>query len=353
MDSTLKIGNQIIGQAYPTVFLPEIGCYFQKDTEQAKETIQSLKDLGINLVKGEIAHSPEYVLNDGYMYTYQTHHGQRSRLYRNIIEELILPKAVWLDLWKFAHGLGLESVISAYDFEAMDIAVESGTSCLKIATSNIVNIPLIKYAAESNLPLIFDTGKSSISEIDIAVNCASRNGSGGFMINHSPDGHPASPKDHNLLIIESYRRIFDCPIGLADHYSGEAILYAATGLGYDLLEKPVAPDPEKADVDSPWAMSLSKVAEVKKLVSDCDLARGLTYRPKKFTPEDHPSRMGVVTKCPIKKGDKLSIENVRFAFPNKGIGVENWEYVNGATFNHALDAGMSVIWNDIQLYSKT
>jgi sialic acid synthase SpsE len=63
--------------------------------------------------------------------------------------------------------------------------------------------------------------------------------------------------------------------------------------------------------------------------------------------------MGVVTKRPIKKGDKLSIENVRFAFPNKGIGVENWEYVNGATFNHALDAGMSVVWNDIQLYSKT
>ena len=353
MGKIIKIGSQSVGETAPTIFLPEIGCYFQKNVEEAKATIQKIKDLDIKLVKGEIAHSPEYVLNDGFVYTYQTHQGQKSRLYREIIEELVLPKEAWLDLWTFAHALGLESVISAYDFEAMDIAVESGTSCLKIASSNIVNIPLIKHAAESGLPLMFDTGKSTISEIDMAVNCALRHGAKDYMINHSPDGHPASPEDHNLLIIESYKRIFGCPIGLADHYMGEAILYAAAGLGYDLLEKPVAPDPFTADVDSPWAMPLEKIAEVKRLISDCCEARGSTYRTKKFVPEDHPSRMGIITKRPIKKGEKLTLENVRFAYPNKGIGVQDWEYVNGATFTRELEVDKSVVWDDVQLHSKT
>ena len=173
-------------------------------------------------------------------------------------------------------------MISAYDFEAMDLAVESGTSSLKIATANIVNIPLIRHASQSGLPIVFDTGKSNISEIYNAVDCAVQAGAGGFMINHSPDGHPALPEDHNLRIIESYRNIFDCPIGLADHYVGEEILYAATGLGYDLLEKPVAPNPLEADVDSPWAMPLNRIGLVKKKVSECFSALAYKYSLQNF-----------------------------------------------------------------------
>lgn len=353
MAQDVMIGDVPVGPHQPTLFLPEIGLYFQQDIEQARDSICAIVDSGCRVIKGEIAHTAEIVLDDGFIYEYTTHTEKRARPYRKIIEEIVLPMKTWYELWGWCHELGLKSVISAYDTTAVDFVKDAGGSCIKISTNNVINIPLIRHAAKTGLPLMIDTGKASLEEVARAVDTARDAGAAGVIVNHAPDGHPAAPEDHHLRIIETYRSALDCPIGLADHYRGTEMMYAAAALGYDLIEKPVVPVPEEVDVDAPWTMKLDDIPAARAGVEACWLARGKTYRPARYQPGDHPARMGFVARRDIEKGEALNESSVRSAWPARGISVYHWDIVEGATFNAGIAADTPIQWDDIQVHSKS
>lgn len=352
MVRTVSIGGVSVGPEHPTLFMPEIGLYFRTDVGQARESIHKVKDAGCTVIKGEICHTADIVHNDGYVYHYQTHTGPRSRVYREIIEELVLPMKTWYELWGMCHDLGMKSVISAYDRIAVDFVADVGGSCIKISTNNVVNVPLIRYAAKKGLPLMIDTGRASLEEVSRAVDTARDAGCEDIIINHAPEGHPAAAKDHHLRIIETYERAFQLPVGLADHYAGDEILYAAAALGYALLEKPCVPVPEETDVDSPWTMSLDDIPAVKRRVEACWQARGLTYRPVRYRPQDHSARMCLVAARDVKAGETVDESTVRFAWPCRGISVYDWDIAVGGTFNTDLSADQPIQWDHVQPHSK-
>jgi len=346
------LGGVPVGPNYPTIFMPEIGVYFQQDIGQARESIAMVKEAGFEIIKGEVAHSAEIVLDDDFEYHYKTHLGNRSRRYREIIEEVVLPIKVWKQLYGLCNDLGLRTVISAYDPIAVDIVVDVGAACIKISTNNCVNIPLIRYAAKTGTPIMIDTGKANLEEVARAVDTARDAGCEDIIINHAPDGHPARPEDHHLRIIETYERAFGLPVGLADHHVSEEIMYAAAGMGYSLLEKPVVPDPKSVDVDATWTMRLDEMVEVKKKVQNCWEARGMTRRPHKFTAADHPARMGLVAACDVNPGDPVDETTVRYAWPLRGICVYDWDIVNGGKFNCSVKKSQPIKWEYVQPCSK-
>jgi sialic acid synthase SpsE len=354
MAKTVHLGDVAVGADHPTLFLPEIGLYFRQDIGQARESIQKVRDAGCKVIKGEIAHTAEIVLKDGYIYQYETHTEKRARPYREIIEEIVLPMSTWYELWGACHDLGLTSIISAYDKIAVDFVKDVGGGCIKISSNNVVNVPLIRHAAKTGLPLIIDTGKASLEEVARALDTARDAGCDGIIVNHAPEGHPAKAADHNLRIIETYSSAFDCPIGLADHYRGEEIMYAAAALNYSVIEKPVVPVPEQIDVDAPWTMRIDDIADVRKKIEACWRARGMTFRPKRYAAKsDHPARMGLVTARSIRAGETLDESNVRFAWPRHGISVYDWDLVAGATFTHDIGPDTPIYWNDVQPHSET
>ena len=353
MTRTVFLGDVPVGPEHPTLFLPEIGLYFRQDVERAKDSIRLVAETGCKVIKGEIAHTPEIVLNDGFIYEYETHSGKRARPYREIIEEIVMPMDTWYELWGSCHDLGLTSVISAYDRVAVDFVKDVGGGCIKISTNNVVHVPLIRYAAKTGLPLMIDTGKASLEEVARAVDIARDAGCEDLIINHAPDGHPAETKDHNLRIIETYERAFGLPVGLADHHRGDEIMYAAAALGYALVEKPVVPAPEEEDVDSPWTMRLSDMESAKRKIEACWQARGLTYRPARYSDKDHPARMGLVSAQDVREGDRVDEASVRFAWPKRGISVYHWDLLEDATFNRDMPADTPIQWDDVQLNSKT
>ena len=92
---------------------------------------------------------------------------------------------------------------------------------------------------------------------------------------------------------------------------------------------------------------------VKKKISECCIARGKTFREKKYEAKDHISRMGIFLTTDVCKGDKLTIENVRFSFPNKGIGVEWWDLIENSSFLEDKKEGQSIKWDDIKIHTKS
>ena len=126
-----------------------------------------------------------------------------------------------------------------YDIEGAKFAKSNGVSALKIASS-IVHKPLISFCAKLNLPIIIDTGDSTIEEIDRAIGwwkCESK--SGHLIIQHSPYPYPESLDNHNLNFMVNLGKIFNLPYGLSDHHVGNEMLYAATAWVQLYLKKRV------------------------------------------------------------------------------------------------------------------
>ena len=169
MNPVVRLGGVPVGPGYPPLLLPEIGTYFDRDVEQARQTIRRVKEAGAQVIKGEVFHTPDIVLDDGFVYRYATHRGERAERYRTIIERKVLPFATWQELYGFCHEVGLPFVVSAYDLETVDFLVEIGAAGIKLASNNLVHVPLLRHAAKSGLPLLLDTGKANLEEVARAV----------------------------------------------------------------------------------------------------------------------------------------------------------------------------------------
>jgi sialic acid synthase SpsE len=347
LKSVVHFGAVPVGPGHPPVLMPEIGTYFTTDQAIARETILAVAAAGARIIKGEVFLSPDVVWDKDFEYAYQTAHGRRVERYRDIVARRVMPVRVWLEIYGVCREAGLPFVISTYDLESVEFCAEVKAAGIKIASNNLVHVPLLRHAAKTGIPVVIDTGKASFDEVKRAVDELQGHGCDRVIINHNPDGHPAPAADHNLRIIETYRHHFGCPIGLADHYPGIEMLFVAIGCGYDLLEKPITHDLTLDDVDVPWAIHRDDLATLAAKVNDAAIALGETRRTKSYAASDHPARMCLVARRDLAKGAAISLDNVRFAWPCRGISVAEWDRVAGQRLAETVPADQPIQWSHL------
>ncbi|MBL1140607.1 MAG: spore coat protein [Proteobacteria bacterium] len=343
------LGQNLLEDGEQPLFLPEIGTFFNKDISLAKEMITQLAEAGIHVIKGEVLHDADIALNDDLEEIYYAKDGcKRTERYRELIERKVVPLSEYEKVFELCKNVGLEFVLSVYDAKGAEFAKAIGACALKIASSNIVHQPLIEHVSNLSIPLIIDTGKSTLEEIARAMQWAEDAGATDIMIQHSPEAYPAPIENHNMEMIRTFRKIFDRPVGLSDHYNGEEMLYVAIALGAHSVEKGVYPDTLKSEQDINHAMPISKMADVLDKCNQIYRALGQSMRYLKRDREKYISRMGICASKDISEGDLVSINNTQFSFPATGIPVEHWEIVNGWQIRVDIAAGNPISWCDIE-----
>lgn len=358
MTRSFAIGPFPLDPAQPPLFLAEIGSYFNGDVGLAHTMIQRViaaRDLVPELplvLKTEILNDAEICLPGDTMETYAAKDGRtRQENYRTLIERKVVPLEAYGDLFKLCTDAGVPLVVSVYDFTAADYAREHGASALKIASSNVVHIPLIRHVAGFGLPMLIDTGRTTIAEVHRAVATARAAGCEDIVIQHSPDGHPALPKAHNLRIFETYLQAFGLPVGLSDHHVGPEMLYLSLALGATLLEKGVHVDADELDQDISHSMALDDLPAVMRSVHDCWLALGKPARDPRDTIDGvigSSQRQCLVARRDLRPGETVCLDTIRFAFPCRGIPVEHWDQVDGWRLTAPVAAGSPVEWQHVQ-----
>lgn len=338
------------------MFMAEIGTFFNQDIRMAEDMVRRIREIAKSagtipvILKGEVLHSAEICLDDDTMETYQSKRGDRKQeRYRDLISRKVVNAEDYRKLFTLCRGYGLPVVLSVYDFEGADFAKDVGAVAIKIASSNIVHIPLIRYVGRLGLPVLIDTGRASLAEVDTAVRTARDAGCSQIIIEHSPDGHPAPPENHNMLLLRTYAQTFGVPVGLSDHHNGEEMLYLAIGLGAALLEKNVSFTPDALDQDLAFSMALDELGNVLRRVRNCWVGLGRSYRDPANTKGliSTSSRMGLVAKRPLGAGERLSPENVNFSFPCLGIGVQYFDQVSGWVVRNNIPQGGVIRWTDV------
>lgn len=343
-----NLGSHAVTPGGAPLFLPDIGTFFNQDEGLALEMVDRLAEAGVRVIKGEVLHDPDICLDDGTAVRYPDRQGgMREEPYRRLIERKVVPLPTYERIFGHARDRGMGIVLSIYDLTGLRFALDLDVDGLKVATSNIVHQPLITVMAATGRPLLIDTGDSSLEEIDRAVSWARDGGAERLLVEHSPYPPPAGPERHDLRFMVSLGRSLGLPFGLSDHHHGEEMLYAATALGASLLEKGVCPDGLDGEQDVAHALPIGQVARVEQACATIHTALGREYRPLDRNRPRKLSRMGLVAARDLAPGEPLSLETVRFAFPARGIRVEQWEEAAGRCLVRGVAAGQPVGWHDL------
>ena len=229
MSATMNIADRPIGARHQPYVIAELSGNHNGDIERAFKLIKAAKAAGADAVKLQtytadtitIDHDgPGFVIEGGLW------HGRK--LY-DLYREAHTPWEWHPALFECARRAGIHCFSSPFDHSAIDMLERLGAPAYKIASFEIVDTPLIQYAARTGKPLVISTGMASRGEIDDAV-AAAKNG-GGLTLLHCVSGYPTPADQANLSRIPMLAAAYRCPIGLSDHTLGTDVAVAAVALG--------------------------------------------------------------------------------------------------------------------------
>ncbi len=309
----------------------------------ALKLIQAAKDSGADLVKFQ-AYTPDTITldHDGPGFTLRSGPWQGRKLYE-LYREAHTPWDWFPDLFKYAKDQQIGCFCSVFDKSSVDMLEKLGCQTYKIASFDIVDIPLIKYVASTGKPIIISTGMASDEEIDAATDALPPDHPQIFL--HCVSGYPTPVEQANLWRIKHLQEHLQLRIGLSDHTLGWDVPVAATALGACLIEKHLTLSRGMGGADAAFSMEPHEFRQMADKVKA--VAIGMTEQPTE-SEEYKSARKSLYVVADIAAGEAISDANVRAIRPAYGLPPKLLESLLGRRVSRALTRGDPLSWDDLQ-----
>lgn len=214
---------------------------------------------------------------------------------------------------------GIDFLSTPFDNAAVDFLEGIGCEAYKIASFELVDIPLIEYAASKGKPMIISCGMSSIDEIQDAVEACHRVGNDQIVLLKCCSEYPANWADMHISNIPDMKQRFDVNVGLSDHSAGSIAAVVAVSMGAVVVEKHVKIDGVES-ADSKFSMPMDQFEHMVKDVRDAKKIMGsVKYGPTEGELPNLKFRRSLFAVKDIKAGEEISVENVRSIRPSNGL----------------------------------
>ena len=141
------------------------------------------------------------------------------------------------ELFEYAREKDIEVFSTPFDFRSVDFLESLGVNLYKIASMDLVNLPLIRYVAKTNKPIILSCGMSNLGQIEEAVDVMVQSGNPNLILLHCNSSYPAAPEEMNLNAIQTLKKCFNVPVGLSDHTIGLFVSHTALAIGANIIER--------------------------------------------------------------------------------------------------------------------
>jgi pseudaminic acid synthase len=254
------------------------------------------------------------------------------------------------ELKEYAHSLGLLFFSSPFDNTAVDFLENLNVPYYKIASFEITDIPLIKYAASKGKPMIISTGIASLEEIYDAVNACREVGNEDITLLKCTSQYPAKIEDANLLTIPDLRSRFKVKVGLSDHTLGDIVALSSVPLGVTMIEKHFILDRNMGGPDSSFSMEPDEFRLMVQRIREVESAIGrIDYEmsEKKLKSRQFARSLFVVND--ILEGEVFTNQNIRSIRPGFGLPPKFYDEVLGKKAKKSLKRGTPLEWNHIEL----
>jgi pseudaminic acid synthase len=232
-----------------------------------------------------------------------------------------------------------------FDDTSVDFLESLNVPMYKIASFEIVDLPLIHKVALTGKPIIMSTGMATIAEIDEAVRTAREGGCEDLVLLKCTSSYPASPESSNLNTIPHMRELFDCEVGLSDHTLGIGVATASVALGATVIEKHFTLSRADGGVDSAFSI---EPHELQALVDGTGLAwqalGKISYGPTEKEKKSLQFRRSLYVVQDMKEGDFFTTENIRSIRPGLGLPPKYYEMIIGKKANENFKKGTPLRW---------
>jgi len=326
-----KINNREIGPGCPSYIIAEMSGNHAGSKEYAKELIWAAKEAGADCIKIQTYTADTITLNcDNKWFKIPGGPWADCDTQYKLFSKAYTPWEWQPELMAEAKKAGIDFFSTPFDFTAVDFLEDMGVEFYKIASPEIVDIPLIKYVASKGKPVIMSTGMSNLGEIELAINAVRSTGNNQVALLRCASAYPAITDQMNLRTMMNMQDIFDIPVGLSDHSQGSLGAIVAVSLGANIIEKHFCITREVETVDSFFSMNKEEFTQMVKDIRQAECAIGhVSYGPTEQEKYSLSARKSLFCAKDIKKGEKFTPDNIRVVRPGYGLEPKYYEKIIG------------------------
>ncbi len=349
LNEKVKLGNKYVGKNYPTYIIAEAGLNHNGSLEIAKKLVDEAKKIKCDAIKFQSFKADKRVSKIVKSAKYSEKADGLQEDIQEMFKRLELNFNEQKKLFEYARKKKVEIFSTPFDVDDVNFLEKLKVSFYKIASVDIVNIPLIKKIGNTGKPLILSTGMSNLSIIEDAIKAFKETGNKNLILLHCLSSYPANENEVNLKAIKTLKKNFNIPVGLSDHFPGIEVSLMAIGLGCNIIERHFTLD---KSYEGPDHILSSEPNEMKKLVKFCHSSEKILGTGEKIIqPSEYfvinTQRKSIYAKKNIKKGEKLNDKNLTIKGPGGGLLPKYLEMLKNRSANKAIMKDTPITWEDI------
>ncbi len=346
MTASFRIGESEVGSGKPVYVIAELSANHRQEFERAARLIAAAKEAGADAVKLQTYTADTMTIrSDRKIFRIGGGTLWDGRTLYDLYAEAFTPWAWQPKLKKITEEAGMDLFSSPFDETAVDFLEGMGVPAYKVASFELVDLPLIRKMAGTGKPLIMSTGMATVEEIEEAMAAAREAGAREIALLKCTSEYPSPAEDMNLRAIPELARRFGVAVGLSDHSMGIAAPVAAVALGACIIEKHLTLARSEGGPDGAFSLEPEEFKNMVGAVRVAEKALGETrigpgakevgskvFRRSLFVVED------------VKRGEKFTLGNVRSIRPAHGLHTRHLEEVLGRCATRDIERGSPLEW---------
>ncbi|KFZ31361.1 N-acetylneuraminate synthase [Pseudidiomarina salinarum] len=346
----IRIGNHLVGDQYPPFIIAEMSGNHNQSLDRAMELVEAAAKTGVHALKLQTAtpdgltlniKSPDFLIDDPDSPWF-------GRNLYELYQQAVTPREFHKPIFERCNELGLTVFSSPFELGAVDFLEELNVPCYKIASFELVDIPLIRKVAATGKPIIMSTGMATVADIHNAVDAAKKVGNENIILLKCTSSYPATALDANISTIPHMRDMFGLQVGLSDHTLGIGVPCAAAAIGATVIEKHFTLNRDEGGVDSSFSLEPDEFALlVRESKQSWESVGHVIYGGAEVEKKSLKFRRSLYVAKDITKGEVLTAENLRIVRPGYGLLPKNIDILLGMKVNRDIRAGTAMKWEYI------
>lgn len=337
----IEISGRRIGSGYPTYVVAELSGNHRQSFDRAVELVRAAKRAGADAVKLQ-TYTPDTITlnnNDPSFHIPKDNRWGGQTLH-DLYREACTPWDWQPRLQTFAAELGLDLFSSPFDPTAVNFLESLHTPAYKVASFELVDIPLIERIARTGKPVILSTGMASLEEVGEAVAAARSAGATQLALLKCTSAYPAPPEEMNLAAIPRLAERFGVSVGLSDHTLDLAIPVAAVALGAAIVEKHLTLSRADGGPDAAFSLEPDELRDVIRAIRTVERACGTgELAPTAGEVKNRLFRRSLYVVEDVCAGELFTEKNVRSIRPAYGLAPRHLSEVLGRRASRNIRRG--------------
>ena len=345
----IRIEQRPIGRLHSPYIIAELSANHNGDLERAKQLILQAKKAGADAVKLQ-TYKPDTITLNSDREEFQIKGGlwDGYNLYK-LYQWAHTPWEWHKPLFDYAKKQGITIFSSPFDKTAIDLLEDLNAPAYKIASCELIDLPLIRYAATTGKPLIISTGMGTLEEISEAVETARQAGCKELALLKCVSGYPAPPEEYNLNTLPDLEKRFDLVTGLSDHTLNNTTAITSVALGASIIEKHFTLNRADGGPDDSFSL---EPHDLKQMCEDSRIAwqalGQINYQPVPSELGTLKHRRSLYFVRALAAGETLTPDAIRSVRPANGLAPKYLEQLIGKRLKRSVAINTPVSWDDLE-----